>query len=70
MRLSPTVGLRLPLYATARSAADLLADPKRFTIRSCPSSDCGRIFLDASGRSRWCGLATCGTRPRPTAQPY
>ncbi|MFG2909801.1 BTAD domain-containing putative transcriptional regulator [Kitasatospora sp. NPDC048286] len=55
-------GLRLPLYAAARSAAELLADPRRFTIRRCPSTGCGWLFLDASGRRRWCSLATCGTR--------
>ncbi|WP_078917280.1 BTAD domain-containing putative transcriptional regulator [Streptomyces sp. NRRL S-813] len=57
---SPAAGLRLPLCAVARSAGELLADPLRFTIRSCPSEDCGWLFLDASGRRRWCSLATCG----------
>lgn len=61
-RLSPSAGLRLPLRATARSAAELLADPRRFTIRSCASDDCGWLFLDHSGRRRWCSLATCGSR--------
>ncbi|MFJ7907102.1 BTAD domain-containing putative transcriptional regulator [Kitasatospora sp. NPDC096204] len=61
-RLPPAAGLRLPLYAAARSAAELLADPRRFTIRRCPSTGCGWLFLDASGRRRWCSLATCGTR--------
>jgi DNA-binding SARP family transcriptional activator/predicted RNA-binding Zn ribbon-like protein len=59
-RLSPAAGLRLPVRATARSAAELLADPRRFTIRSCASDDCGWLFLDYSGRRRWCSLATCG----------
>lgn len=62
-RLPPTAGLRLPLYAAARAAGELLADPRRFTIRRCPSSGCGWLFLDASGRRRWCSLATCGTGP-------
>ncbi|MFE7531883.1 BTAD domain-containing putative transcriptional regulator [Kitasatospora sp. NPDC057542] len=61
-RLPPASGLRLPLYAAARAAAELLADPRRFTVRRCPSSGCGWLFLDASGRRRWCSLATCGTR--------
>ncbi|WP_431968290.1 BTAD domain-containing putative transcriptional regulator [Actinacidiphila sp. bgisy160] len=59
-RLSSAAGLRLPLLATARSAAELLADPRRFTIRTCPSDNCGWLFLDTSGRRRWCSLATCG----------
>ncbi|MEV6973716.1 BTAD domain-containing putative transcriptional regulator [Kitasatospora sp. NPDC093806] len=59
-RLPPTTGLRLPLYAVARAAAELLADPRRLTVRRCPSADCGWLFLDAAGRRRWCSLATCG----------
>ncbi|MGW0082765.1 BTAD domain-containing putative transcriptional regulator [Streptomyces sp. NPDC003393] len=63
-RPSPAAGLRLPVCAVARSAGELLADPRRFTIRSCPSADCGWLFLDAGGRRRWCSLATCGTGRR------
>ncbi|MFI2608262.1 BTAD domain-containing putative transcriptional regulator [Kitasatospora sp. NPDC018619] len=60
-RLPPAVGLPLPLHAAARSAAELLADPRRFTVRRCPGSGCGWLFLDAGARRRWCSLATCGT---------
>ncbi|MFJ7066708.1 BTAD domain-containing putative transcriptional regulator [Streptomyces sp. NPDC101115] len=59
-RLTPSAGLDLPLLAVARAAADLLADPRRLTLRACPSADCGWLFLDESGRRRWCSLATCG----------
>ncbi|MFI8826029.1 BTAD domain-containing putative transcriptional regulator [Streptomyces sp. NPDC053431] len=59
-RLAPSAGLDLPLHATARAAAELLADPRRLTLRACPSADCGWLFLDESGRRRWCSLATCG----------
>ncbi|MEU1849458.1 BTAD domain-containing putative transcriptional regulator [Streptomyces sp. NPDC019990] len=61
-RPSPSTGLRLPLCAVARSAAELLTDPRRFTVRTCPSRDCGWLFLDESGRRRWCSLATCGAK--------
>ncbi|MCD7437350.1 ABATE domain-containing protein [Streptomyces lincolnensis] len=57
---SRTDDLRLPVRAVARSAADLLADPRRFTIRACPGESCGWLFLDRRGRRRWCSLATCG----------
>lgn len=60
-RLPPATGLRLPVLATARIAADLLADPRRLTLRACPSDDCGWLFLDTSGRRRWCSTATCGS---------
>ncbi|MEO3849406.1 CGNR zinc finger domain-containing protein [Streptomyces sp. B8F3] len=61
-RLPASTGLRLPVLAVARSAADLLADPQPFTVTACPSPDCGWLFLDAPGRRRWCSLATCATR--------
>ncbi|WP_240134617.1 BTAD domain-containing putative transcriptional regulator [Streptomyces sp. MUM 178J] len=59
-RISPSAGLRLPLYAAALSAAELLAGPQRFTVRACPGDHCGWLFLDTGGRRRWCSLATCG----------
>ncbi|GAA2764219.1 hypothetical protein GCM10010103_32600 [Streptomyces paradoxus] len=59
-RPSPAAGLRMPLYAVAHAAGELLAGPSRFTVRSCPGRDCGWLFLDESGRRRWCSLGTCG----------
>jgi SARP family transcriptional regulator, regulator of embCAB operon len=65
---SPDAGLRLPVHAAARAAADLFAadlfaDPRRFTVRSCPGTHCGWLFLDESGLRRFCSIATCGKRP-------
>jgi SARP family transcriptional regulator, regulator of embCAB operon len=57
--VADTAGLRLPLYAAARSAAELLADPRRFTVRRCPSVDCGWLYLDQSGLRQWCTMAIC-----------
>ncbi|MEU0370966.1 BTAD domain-containing putative transcriptional regulator [Streptomyces sp. NPDC006283] len=59
-RLSPSAGLRLPVLAVARSAAEVLGGPARFTIRVCPGENCGWVFADESGRRRWCSLGTCG----------
>lgn len=59
-RLPPAAGLRLPVLAVARSAAELLGQPRRFTVRVCPGKDCGWLFPDDSGRRRWCSLGTCG----------
>ncbi|WP_097866704.1 BTAD domain-containing putative transcriptional regulator [Streptomyces sp. rh34] len=56
----PASGPRLPLYAVAQRAADLLADPRRLTVRVCPGEDCGWLFLDAGGRRRWCSMGVCG----------
>jgi SARP family transcriptional regulator, regulator of embCAB operon len=59
-RLGTRAGLRLPLYAAARSAADLLADPRQFTVRQCPGHDCGWLFLDQSGMRQFCSMGLCG----------
>jgi predicted RNA-binding Zn ribbon-like protein len=58
-QVAGSAGLRIPLYAAARSAADLLADPRRFTVRRCPSVDCGWLYLDPSGLRQWCTMALC-----------
>jgi predicted RNA-binding Zn ribbon-like protein len=55
-----STGLRLPVYAAASQAALLLADPRRFTVRVCPSDRCGWLFLDHTGMRKWCSTATCG----------
>ena len=30
----------------------------------CPGRDCGWLFLDASGRRRWCSMGACGSREK------
>ncbi|GAA0448572.1 hypothetical protein Ade02nite_61350 [Paractinoplanes deccanensis] len=57
--LSPTAGLKIPLHAAANAAAGLLADPRRFTVCACPAPNCGWLFLDETGRRRFCSIATC-----------
>ncbi|WP_144122443.1 BTAD domain-containing putative transcriptional regulator [Catellatospora sichuanensis] len=58
-RPSLEAGLRLPLHAAAWSAAELLADPRRLTVRSCAESHCRWLFLDETSMRRWCSLVTC-----------
>jgi DNA-binding SARP family transcriptional activator/predicted RNA-binding Zn ribbon-like protein len=57
--LAPAVGLRLPLHAAAQSAAQLLGDPRRHAVCACRHDHCGWLFLDPSGRRRYCSVATC-----------
>jgi SARP family transcriptional regulator, regulator of embCAB operon len=59
--LPAEVGLALPLHAAARSAADLLADPRRFTVCACPGVHCGWLLLNPSGRRAFCSAATCSS---------
>ena len=56
--------LDLPVLAAARRAADFLLSPRRSAVRACPGRRCGWLFLDPSGRRRWCSMATCGNREK------
>jgi predicted RNA-binding Zn ribbon-like protein len=50
-------------YAVAVDAMALLADPARLArVHRCPGPACGWLFLDTSGRRRWCSMSTCGSR--------
>ncbi len=52
-------------FAVAADAIALLADPARIArLHRCPGRACGWIFLDMSGRRRWCSMATCGSREK------
>jgi predicted RNA-binding Zn ribbon-like protein len=52
-------------FAVAADAVALLADPARLArLRRCPGRGCGWVFLDMSGRRRWCSMATCGSREK------
>ena len=52
-------------FAVAADAVALLADPARMArLHRCPGRDCGWIFLDTSGRRRWCSMQTCGSREK------
>ncbi|MFG1621818.1 BTAD domain-containing putative transcriptional regulator [Kribbella sp. NPDC049227] len=52
--------LRAPILAVAQSAGRLLADPRRLTVCACSSPQCGWLFIDETGRRRFCSVATCG----------
>jgi predicted RNA-binding Zn ribbon-like protein len=52
-------------FAVAADAIELLGDPARTArLHRCPGRDCGWVFLDVSGRRRWCSMATCGSREK------
>jgi predicted RNA-binding Zn ribbon-like protein len=56
-----------PLDAFLVAAGDLLVDERRKTVAACPGEDCGWLFLNASGRRRWCQMAVCGNRAKQTS---
>ncbi len=55
-----------PLWAVARSAAELLTSPRLDRVKVCAGEGCGWVYLDKSrNRSRrWCDSRDCGNRER------
>jgi predicted RNA-binding Zn ribbon-like protein len=52
-------------FAVAADAVALLGDPARIArLHRCPGRACGWVFLDMSGRRRWCSMQTCGSREK------
>lgn len=52
-------------YAVATDAIALLMDPSRLKrVNRCPGRGCGWLFLNMSGRRRWCSMSTCGSREK------
>ena len=62
--ISPDVGLERPVLELAREAADLLASTDLRHVRACPGTHCGWLFVDSSGRRRWCTMEVCGNRAK------
>jgi predicted RNA-binding Zn ribbon-like protein len=61
----PTEDPRRIRYAVASDAVMLLRDPDRLKrLSRCPGRDCGWLFLNISGRRRWCSMSTCGSREK------
>lgn len=63
-RVDSGSGLAAPLTAVAWSALGLLTSPDAARVGACPGTGCGWLFLDASGRRRWCSMAVCGNRAK------
>lgn len=52
-------------FAVASDAVALLEDPERLArVSRCPGAHCGWLFLNASGRRRWCAMSACGSREK------
>jgi predicted RNA-binding Zn ribbon-like protein len=46
----------------AWDALRLLASGELLTLRRCANPDCVLLFMDASGRRKWCSMKICGNR--------
>ncbi len=64
LRLDGGDGLRLPLHRFALALHSLLERHPRTAIRPCADERCGWVFLDPSGRRRWCEMSVCGNRAK------
>jgi predicted RNA-binding Zn ribbon-like protein len=62
--IAPAADLFAPLAATAWSAGELLTSSNLRRVRACPGTGCGWLFLDPTGRRRWCIMAKCGNREK------
>jgi predicted RNA-binding Zn ribbon-like protein len=52
-------------FAVTADAMALLADGERLArVSRCPGRICGWLFVDESGRRRWCSMSTCGSREK------
>jgi predicted RNA-binding Zn ribbon-like protein len=51
--------------AVVADAVELLGDADRLArVTRCPGRHCGWLFINASGRRRWCSMSTCGSREK------
>ncbi len=62
--ISVDAGLIAPVHAAAWLASELLVSSEHARVRACPGRGCGWLFLDRTGRRRWCTMATCGNRSK------
>jgi predicted RNA-binding Zn ribbon-like protein len=60
-------GVHEPLYAAALAAAALLTSEAGGHVSACPGDGCGLVFLNPSGRRRWCIMSVCGNRAKSRA---
>jgi predicted RNA-binding Zn ribbon-like protein len=52
-------------FAAVADAVALLGDADRLArVTRCPGRHCGWLFINASGRRRWCSMSTCGSREK------
>jgi predicted RNA-binding Zn ribbon-like protein len=58
---------RQALARLAGQAVDDLTGPNRARLRACGDDECSGIFLDPTGRRRWCSDDRCGVKARVRA---
>lgn len=67
LSMRPPASAAEALGRIARQAVDQLTGPDRSNLFACSEADCRGVFLDTTGRRRWCPNPTCATRGRVRA---
>ncbi|MER2107339.1 MAG: CGNR zinc finger domain-containing protein [Solibacillus sp.] len=52
------------LTILALDALKLIADGKLRLLKRCSNTDCVLLFIDESGRRKWCSMKICGNRKK------
>lgn len=64
LAVAPAPTARAALGRIARQALEQLSGPEREHLGRCAAPDCGMVFLDRTGRRRWCAPDVCGVLTR------
>jgi predicted RNA-binding Zn ribbon-like protein len=67
LQLTRPSDVTVALGRLARQAALDLTGPSRGRLHACGDDTCSGIFLDTTGRRRWCSDERCGVRSRVRA---
>jgi predicted RNA-binding Zn ribbon-like protein len=62
--LTPPATPRAALGRLAREVLEILSGPHAGELHTCEGGDCRMVFIDPTGRRRWCSTAVCGNRER------
>lgn len=65
--MGPTAGLRAPLLAAAFATAEMFTAGEATRVEACGGNGCGWLFVNRSGRRRWCLMSVCGNRAKVRA---
>lgn len=57
-------GVRRPLDTLAWRCLLFVGTADAPRVRACDGSDCGWLFVDRTGRRRWCRMEWCGNRSK------
>ena len=60
-------GVQQPLDKVAWHCLLFLVTADATRVRACPGRGCGWLFIDLTGRRRWCRMEWCGNRSKARA---